>query len=139
MGILGRVTKSDGPAKRILIIDDTELYQKSYKDRLGEAGFQVLSAYNGAEGLRMIVQELPDLVLLDLNMEKMDGFQVLHAVKNDPKLSGIPVIVFSVRGASDEVQRALKMGAADYLAKAATHPSKVIDKIRQVLDSAQKQ
>ena len=135
MGILGS-RKSKDPPKRILIVDDTEFYQKAYRERLEAAGYIVLSAYSGVEGLKMIVQELPDLVLLDLNMDRMDGFQVLQAVKADPKLSPIPVIVFSVRGQSDEVKRAITLGAADYLAKAATHPTKVIDKIKQVLATA---
>jgi CheY-like chemotaxis protein len=128
--------KPKQPAKRILIVDDTEFYRKAYRERLTGAGYEVLSASSGAEGLRMVVQEQPDLILLDLNMQQMDGFQVLRVIKDDPKFKSIPVIVFSVRGASEEVKRAIAMGAADYLAKAATHPSKVLDKIKQVLAAA---
>jgi len=117
----------------VLLVDDTEFYQRAYKNKLTPEGFLVTTAGNGAEALTMLAKEIPDVILLDLTMPVMDGFKVLQAIKADARLQAIPVIIFSAKGATDEIETAIKLGAHDYLIKATTTPNKVVEKIRQVL------
>ena len=117
----------------ILIVDDTEFYRKVYMTKLLSAGFLTRVATNGIEALKSMVTQRPDLILLDLVMPEMDGFKVLQAVRASPALHKIPVIVFSSKGAAEEIQKALQAGANDFLIKATTTPNKVIEKIEMYL------
>jgi len=119
--------------KKVLIIDDTQFYQTVYRQRLLSEGFSVLVASNGTEGLKVLFKERPAVVLLDLVMDGMDGYKVLHIVRSQPEVKDIPIIVSSVRGTPDEVGRAIDMGAVDFLFKATTSPNKVVEKIKEVL------
>lgn len=119
--------------KKILIIDDTQFYQAVYRQRLLSEGFSVLVANNGIEGLKILFKERPALVLLDLVMDGMDGYKVLHIIRSQPEVKDIPVIVSSVKGASHEVDRAIGLGAVDFLVKATTSPNKVVEKIKEVM------
>ncbi|MEW6324908.1 MAG: response regulator [Nitrospirota bacterium] len=123
-------------AGKVLLVDDTEFYQRAYKNKLTTEGYLVTTASNGVEALKHLAQEPPDIVLLDLMMPVMDGFKVLQAIKADARLKTIPVIIFSAKGATDEVEQAITLGANDYLVKATTTPNKVVEKIRQVLSAA---
>lgn len=119
--------------KKVLIIEDTQFYQTVYRQRLLSAGFSVLVADNGVEGLKILFKERPVLVLLDLVMDGMDGYKVLHIIRSQPEIKDIPVIVSSVRGTPDEVSRAIDMGAVDFLVKATTSPNKVVEKVKEVI------
>jgi CheY-like chemotaxis protein len=118
---------------KVLLVDDTEFYQRAYKNKLMPEGYLVTTASNGVEALKCLTQEKPDIILLDLMMPIMDGFKVLQAVKADERLKDIPVIIFSAKGASEEIEQAIKLGACDFLIKATTTPNKVLEKIKQVL------
>jgi CheY-like chemotaxis protein len=117
----------------VLIVDDTEFYRKVYMTKLLSAGYLTRVATNGIEALKAMMTQKPDLILLDLVMPEMDGFKVLQAVRASPALSRIPVIVFSSKGAPEEIQKALQAGANDFLIKATTTPNKVIEKIESYL------
>ncbi len=119
--------------EKVLIVDDTEFYQKAYKNKLLSAGYITSVANNGVEALKALTTDKPDLILLDLMMPIMDGFKVLQTVKANPNLQNIPVIVFSAKGASEEISKALQAGASDFLVKATTTPNKVVEKIKAVL------
>ena len=121
-------------AGKILLVDDTEFYQRAYKNKLTPEGYLVTTASNGLEALKCLSNEIPDIILLDLMMPVMDGFKVLQAVKSDERLKAIPVIIFSAKGAPEEIEKAIKLGASDFLIKATTTPNKVLDKIKQVLN-----
>ena len=118
---------------KILLVDDTEFYLRAYKNKLTPEGYIVTTASNGVEALKCLSQEVPDLILLDLMMPIMDGFKVLQAVKSNDRLKAVPVIIFSAKGASEEVEKAIKLGADDFLIKATTNPNKVLAKITEVL------
>lgn len=124
---------SNSNQKKVLIIEDTAFYQAVYRQRLLSEGFSVLVANNGIEGLRILFKERPALVLLDLVMDGMDGYKVLHIIRSQPEVKDIPVIVSSVKGASHEVDRAIGLGAVDFLVKATTSPNKVVEKIKEVM------
>src|SRR3569832_728228 len=116
--------------EKILIVDDTEFYLKAYQSKLLSAGYLARVANNGVEVLKALTVEKPDLILLDLMMPVMDGFKVLQAVRANPDLQNVPVIVFSSRGAGDEISKAYEAGANDFLVKATTAPNKVVEKIK---------
>lgn len=120
-------------SKKVLIIDDTQFYQTVYRQRLLSEGFSVFVAQNGVEGLQILFKERPALVLLDLIMDGMDGYKVLHIIRSQPEVKDIPVIVSSVKGTPNEVNRAIELGAVDFLVKATTSPNKVVEKIKEVI------
>ncbi|MBI3802301.1 MAG: response regulator [Nitrospirae bacterium] len=126
-------SNSNPHLKKILIIDDTQFYQAVYRQRLLSEGFSVLVAQNGVEGLKLLLQERPSLILLDLIMDGMDGFKVLQIIQSQPEMNDIPIIITSVKGATREISRAMELGAVDFLVKATTSPNKVVEKIKEVL------
>ena len=79
----------------ILIIDDSRFQRKANEGTFGRAGYCVLSAVDGEEGLRIARDKIPDVILLDMMLPKLDGPALLHALKNDPRTAGLPVIVLS--------------------------------------------
>jgi CheY-like chemotaxis protein len=121
--------------KKILLIEDSEFVQRTFLSVLSSAGFQVSIARGGTEGLASVAGEKPDLVLLDLMMPVLDGFKVLSFLKGDPKTADIPVIVLSAKGNPEEIQKAISMGAKDFLKKSTTPPKKVLEKIKATLSS----
>lgn len=102
---------------KIIIIEDDHFFQNFYSLKLKELGYQVEVASNGQEGLEKIKTFLPDLILLDIIMPVMDGFEVLTALKNDPLLSKYPVVVFSTLGQESDIKKAIELGAKDYINK----------------------
>jgi DNA-binding response OmpR family regulator len=123
---------------KILLVEDSKVIQQMYRNKLIFEQFNVLTADNGMEAIKILSQEKPDIILLDLMMPIMDGYKVLQVVKTDPKLSSIPVLVFSAKGQSEEVEKALNLGAAGYIVKATTKPNEVVEQIRKVLSQAPK-
>ena len=80
-------------------------------------GYRVLQAENGDEGFRLVRESQVDLIVLDLKLPGVDGRLVLEQLKNDPELSSIPIVVFTASAAASQREKALKMGATDYLVK----------------------
>ncbi len=124
------------PKKTILLVEDDAFLAGIYVTKLGLEGFTVLQAADGAAGLAMARQELPDLVLLDILIPKMDGFAVLEALKKDAKTAGIPVVMLTNLGQKEDVDRGLALGAADYLIKAHFVPAETVSRIKKVLKIA---
>ncbi len=118
---------------QILIIDDTHFYREAYQQYFQSEGFSVLVAQNGIEGLRVLLKERPDAILLDLMMDGMDAFKVLHIIKSRSELKGIPVFILSDRGTQQEMNRAVELGAAELLIKSTSTPDKVGEKVRVAL------
>ncbi len=119
--------------KTILIVEDDEFLRELIIRKLTEEGFKVSQAIDGEEGIKKIKEEKPDLVLLDLILPGIDGFEVLAKVKEDSSLISIPVIILSNLGQKEDVEKGLKLGAVDYLIKAHFTPGEIIDKIKAVL------
>jgi len=119
--------------KTILVIEDDKFLRELISQKLTKEGFKLLEAMDGEEGVKKIQQEKPDLILLDLILPGLDGFEVLTQAKQDPALSEIPVIILSNLGQKEDIERGLKMGAVDYLIKAHFTPGEIIEKIKQAL------
>lgn len=101
----------------VLIIEDEKLIIVSTQMVLEAAGFQVQSAMNGEEGISKARQAKPDLILLDIMMPGIDGWETLTRLKRDPETSGIPVVIFTAREHARGHQKSTEMGAADYFRK----------------------
>ncbi len=116
---------------KILIIEDEPVHLNVMKTKLENEGYGVLVASDGAEGLRLMKEGGLDLVLLDIMLPKMNGFDVLEAAKK----AGLkaPIIVISNSGQPVEVDRAIKLGAKDYLVKAEFNPMDVLEKVEKIL------
>jgi DNA-binding response OmpR family regulator len=118
---------------KVLLVEDSKAVQQIYKNKLTLEQFQVITADNGMEAIKVLSTEKPDVILLDLMMPVMDGYKVLQVVKSDANLSKIPVLVFSAKGQPEEVEKALNLGAAGYIVKATTKINEVIEKIKSAI------
>lgn len=119
--------------KKILIVEDDEFLLQMYVTKLELESFQVLSAANGEEGLKVAFKEKPDLILLDLKLPKIDGFEVLRDLKSNEDTKNIPVVVLTNFSEKEHIDKCLSLGAEDYLIKAHFVPSEVITKIKKIL------
>lgn len=119
--------------KSILLVEDDEFLAELYATKLNLEGFEVALAVDGEKGLKLAKEVAPDLILLDIILPKMDGFEVLKGIKADPKIKNIPVILLTNLSQKDEVQKGLDLGAVDYLIKAHFMPSEVVKKIKQTI------
>lgn len=117
----------------ILIIEDDKFLRDLIAQKLIREGYEVSEAIDGETGIKKIKEEKPALVLLDLILPGIDGFEVLSRMKEDPALTQIPVVILSNLGQREDVERGIKMGAVDYLIKAHFTPREIIDKIKAAL------
>jgi CheY-like chemotaxis protein len=101
----------------ILVVDDNEMNRDMLSRRLQRHNYTTLSAENGARALEMMREHRFDLVMLDIMMPKMNGYEVLETVKKDPDLRHIPIIMISAVDDLDSVVKCIEMGAEDYLFK----------------------
>ncbi len=118
-------------AKKILLVEDEELMIDLLQKKLEKEGYEISVARDGEEGLKKMREIMPDLVLLDIIMPKMGGFEVMEEMKKDPGLEKIPVIVISNSGQPVELDRAKKFGAKDWLIKTEFDPKEVLEKIKK--------
>ena len=102
---------------RILVVEDDQDIRELLVDSLQDMGYEVSEAPDGISGLAKAQAELPDVLLLDVMMPLLDGFQVLETLMNDPATRSIPIIMVSARGKGPEIQKALQVGAWDYITK----------------------
>lgn len=119
--------------KTILFIEDESALQKTFSEVLNQEGYKVISALDGELGLRMAKEEKPDLILLDLILPKVHGFEVLKGLKGDETTKEIPVIVLTNLEGIGDVEKALELGAKTYLVKATYSLEEVIEKIKKTL------
>ncbi len=118
---------------KILVVDDVRLMRDTFAASLEEAGYEVELAENGLEAMKLLHERPFDLVLLDLIMPEMDGYQVLAAMKEDQVLQDIPVVAASAMGDMDSVVRCIEMGAVDHLDKP-FDPEVMLAKVNYVLE-----
>ena len=119
--------------KKILFIEDESALQKAVSDFLNQEDFKVVSALDGETGLRMAKSEAPDLILLDLILPKLNGFEVLKELSVDEKTKKIPVIVLTNLEGVEDIKKALELGATTYLIKEDHRLEEVAEKIKKAL------
>ena len=103
--------------KTILVIDDEPEFIESIRMRLEAAGYRVIDADDGDKGFRRAQRERPGLILLDIMMPNVDGFQALYQLKKDNRVKSIPVIIITARSETDYILDTGKFGAIDYIVK----------------------
>ena len=117
---------------KILIAEDERDIRDLITFTLGFAGYEVVAAANGEEAVNLARQEIPDLVLMDVRMPRMTGYEACAAMKADAKLKDIPVIFLSAKGQDSEIQAGLQAGAVEYLLKPFA-PDQLTARIQAVL------
>ncbi len=118
---------------KIVVVEDDKFLREMISRKLDKEGYEVIQAIDGEKGEQKIKEEKPDLVLLDLILPGIDGFEVLSNIKQDSELKDIPVIILSNLGQKSEVERGLKLGAVDFLIKAHFTPGEIITKIQEII------
>lgn len=118
--------------KKILVIDDTELMVRLTTDILTKHGYEVVSANNGVDGIKMVASEKPDLVLLDVVMPGIDGFEVCKLLRKDESNNLIPIIMLTAQGNEEDKLAGLEIGADDYITKP-FNPRELVSRVRNTL------
>lgn len=121
------------PKAKILIIEDDRYISKMYQLKLSLEGYDVQVSENGRQGVDKVKEFMPDIILLDILMPELDGFEVLKIVKSEDTTKDIPVLIMSNLGQEDHIQKGMQLGAIGYIVKSQYTPSKVVDKIKETL------
>lgn len=116
-------------AKKILLIEDEKIMVGLLRKKLTKEGYNVSVAWDGKKGLAKMRESKPDLVLLDIIMPEMGGFEVMEEVIKDKELKKIPIIIISNSGQPVELERAKELGVKDWLIKTEFDPQEVLDKV----------
>ncbi len=124
--------------KTVLIVEDDLFILNMYVTKLKSVGFTVESAEDGTSAIEIAKRIIPDVILLDVIMPVMDGFETLAQIKKEERLKNIPIILLTNLSQKPNIEKGLKMGAVDYIIKAHFTPSEVVDKIKKVLYSSAK-
>jgi len=119
--------------KTILFIEDESALQKTFGEIVAQGGYQMISALDGEIGLRVAKEKKPDLILLDLILPKIHGFDVLKKLKEENETRDIPVIVLTNLEGLEDVEKALKLGATTYLVKVNYSLEEILEKIKKAL------
>jgi len=125
--------QANAPKHKILVVDDDVTLLEMYKERLELSGFDVKTATNGEEGIKLVGDFKPDLILLDIMMPRVNGFDVMESLKKNPDTADIPVLMLTALVQESSKQRAQETGAAGYIIKSETMPGEVIKKIEETI------
>jgi len=118
---------------RILLVEDDRILRRAGEVVLGKKGYEVVVAVDGEEALVKVREHKPDLILLDVMMPKLDGFEVLTRLKDDPATRDIPVIMLSNLSEASEIKKAADRGARAYLVKSSLRPEQLAEKVAETL------
>ena len=119
--------------KKILLVEDDPFLIDIYSTKLKDAGFEVLVSDEGEEAIGKVKDENPDLVLLDIVLPEIDGWEILRRIKSDEKFKNLKVIILSNLGQKEEVKKGMELGAVNYLIKAQYTPSQVVEEVKKAL------
>jgi CheY-like chemotaxis protein len=121
--------------KVVLVVDDDITLLEMYVERIKAEGAIVIDAKDGEEALQKARENKPSVILLDIMMPKINGFEVLTQLKSDPDTADVPIIILSALSDDQRRRQGLQLGAADYIVKAETLPIDVIEKIKKVISA----
>jgi CheY-like chemotaxis protein len=119
---------------KILIVEDEEILLNLLQKKLIEAGYDVVNAKDGLEGLEKIKSQNPDLVLLDIVMPRMGGFEMMEEMQKNRDFKKIPIIIISNSGQPLELDKAKSLGAKDWLVKTEFDPKEVLEKVKKIIN-----
>ncbi len=118
---------------KVLVVEDDKFLRDMISRKLDKEGYEVVQAVDGEMGEQKAKSEKPDIILLDLILPGIDGFEVLERIKSDPEISNVPVIILSNLGQKSEVERGFGLGAVDFLIKAHWTPPEIVKKVREIV------
>jgi two-component system alkaline phosphatase synthesis response regulator PhoP len=118
--------------KKILVIEDDPATSRLVDYSLRHEGYQVITASNGLEGVRKALSESPDLVILDVMLPGMDGFEICHRLRSEPTTAHLPILMFSAKAQEIDKETGIKVGADDYLTKPAA-PAEIVSRVEKLL------
>ncbi len=118
--------------KKILVIEDDPATQRLVDYSLMQEGYQIITASNGLEGIRKAIGELPDLVILDVMLPGMDGFEICYRLRSEAATANLPILMFSAKAQEIDKDTGLKVGADDYLTKPSA-PADIIKRVEKLL------
>lgn len=130
-----RYTVYNMESKKVLSIEDDAFLSSLVSGKLVEIGFSVVTASTGKDGLAKATLEHPDLILLDIMLPDMGGFEILEHLKNNPETKDIPVIILSNLGGRDEIEKGVSLGASSYLIKSNILPHEVAEMVQSQIAS----
>lgn len=125
-------------AGKILVVEDDPSYMRYLTHVLEREGYQVISASNGLEGLRKAKGENPSLLILDVMLPGLDGFEVCHRLRDEPSTATIPVLILSAKGQDTDRTTALKVGANEFFSKPVDRVV-LLNKISELMGAGKKQ
>jgi len=125
--------------KHILLVEDDRFLIDIYSTKLKQSGFSVEVVTTGEEVLKRIAEKKPDLLVLDIVLPQLNGWQLLKKIKANPKLKDLKVIILSNLGQKEEVEKGMSLGASKYLIKAHYTPSEVVGEIKKLLSEGGKE
>lgn len=120
---------------QILLIEEDDFLARIYAQKLDTAGFDVITAMSGEEGMRLAVRHLPVCILLSILLPGMDGFEALEKIKAEETIAQVPVIMVSQLGQREDIEKAKTLGAAGYLIKSHTTPMDVVKKVMETINN----
>ena len=124
--------------KKIVWVEDDQFLNDIITRKLSMVKCLFFHTAEGEEALKIIDREVPDIIMLDLILSGMDGFEILRRIKNDPKVKHIPVILLSNLGQKSDIEKGKSLGAARFLVKATVTPNEIIDQIKEVVSEVKK-
>ena len=119
-------------SKKILVVEDTEDNRQILRDLLSMAGYDMIEAHDGAEGVAKASEHKPDLILMDIQMPVMDGYEATRRIKADPALKAIPVIAVTAYTSPEDEEKARTAGCDDYVAQPFS-PRQMLAKVREII------
>lgn len=122
--------------KKILVAEDDKFLISAYKAKLGKMGWEVRVAADGEEALEVLQGFVPDVILLDVVMPKLDGFAALAAIKKNPSLANIPVLLASNLGQKEDLDKGKALGAAGYIVKADLSIENLVKRVNEAIGHA---
>ncbi len=125
----------DNKKVKIFLVEDEQLLREICRRKLTESGFEVTTAVDGGEALKKIKNDIPDLILLDIVIPTMDGFEILKRIRSDgnPAIAGIPVVILSNLGQDSDIEKAMYLGANDYIIKVEFTTDEIAARIKEIL------
>jgi two-component system cell cycle response regulator DivK len=119
-------------SKKILVVEDTEDNRQILRDLLGMAGYDMVEAHDGAEGVAKAAEHKPDLILMDIQMPVMDGYEATRRIKANPELKAIPIVAVTSYALSGDEQKTRDAGCDAYIAKPYS-PRQMLAKVKEIL------
>lgn len=117
--------------KKVLLVEDDQMIRTMYESKLKQAGYSVTSVDNGADGLRLALEEKPDIILLDVILPQVDGFSVLEEIRSNKDMKSLPIIMLTNLSTEEDKEKGKSLGATDYFVKASFTPAQMVEMLKK--------